>query len=449
MGDYPTAPRNNPSRAAPGATSPGTSRASDFQKLLGGSYDPDFSRRDAKYLFKQMMEKGTQSDFEKLLNKAGYDPDKKASGGGLSRYAAARTFGRRASHYIPAMSGFGRNLPVRALSAFINASLNEDPPVQDHSGDVDVPDYGWVKVFGDYVNPKTYDDGSPVYISPPFAAERQIWHGPHPIDGQAIAQALYPLPYASPRLLPRAWPHVIFFQPLRIDREKGSTYSSYYRLPLGNGLISEEAIQTALGEAPWVNAVAPHMNRPGVSTEPRTPPFGQGRRKANSPFIDPAFGVSRGFGRKPSHRRSPVIPLYRSHHDTDTRLGTPRRGVPPHVLKPPGPNETQKKQRPKNPYFWWFYRRMGDFTEGLDLLQSAYDALPEHRKSWRDLPQHRAWKVWKYYGEIDPNELLYNVAYNAFEDFIFGKIGSSVTNAAKPWYDLSGRPVGFQAGPAL
>lgn len=229
--------------------------------------------------------------------------------------------------------------------------------------------------------------------------------------------------------------------------------------------------------APWPGA--PQIPAPpGVAPAPNP-----------LPGIDPVVSPTVGVTVHPNGRVKPFISL-----DPHERR-RPKKG-----------REREAKVKVRG--VWTILRIVNGVTEGLDFLDALYDALPYgvrnqggpvdgtfdragydkalaewrangsdrwarpmadefwHWKSFNGVrfsspealsewnkkhnrPQWKARQVYDYWDLIDKKQAVKNVISNAIEDAIFGTIGSKVTKASKPWYDRSGRPVGFMAGPAL
>lgn len=123
-------------------------------------------------------------------------------------------------------------------------------------------------------------------------------------------------------------------------------------------------------------------------------------------------------------------------------------GMPPpprvHVNAPPKWNEKERKAK--------VHRIMavalnigGKLTEGADVVDALYDALPNNLKiKFRDTnynlqsatPQAKLKQLWEHWDKVDIDAALGNLAKNEIEDFIIGKAGQY----GKKWAKASGRP---------
>jgi hypothetical protein len=138
---------------------------------------------------------------------------------------------------------------------------------------------------------------------------------------------------------------------------------------------------------------------------------------------------------------------------------SPPRGRPPRRTR-------ERKTRPVGKVAaLWLWHMVGHVTEGLDALNALWWALPSydrtgwvgklvngrwvgvrvHLDHWPSTPQERAADLYAHFSDVDVNKALYNFARNEVVDRVYGTVGRGVGRASK----RDGRPVGYQAGPAL
>lgn len=106
---------------------------------------------------------------------------------------------------------------------------------------------------------------------------------------------------------------------------------------------------------------------------------------------------------------------------------------------------------------------VGAFTEGLDLLGSLWDAVPNEQKPytfWNEAkgrwvrrynptPDWKARWLWNNFDKVNLEEAVKNIIENEIEDQALGRTNKRLNKGFKPWYERSGRPWGFTTGPAL
>lgn len=138
--------------------------------------------------------------------------------------------------------------------------------------------------------------------------------------------------------------------------------------------------------------------------------------------------------------------LYPDPHQLEPQTPTVPGGQPgrdPVIPRPPGKGEKERKLRPKGTRA---ILRFANFvSEGVDLMDAIYWALPKKYTSSKHNGTQRAEQLWKHFDEVDLNKALENIAINEWQDRIFGKIGQRVGERAR----LDGRPASWLAGPAL
>lgn len=89
------------------------------------------------------------------------------------------------------------------------------------------------------------------------------------------------------------------------------------------------------------------------------------------------------------------------------------------------------------------------FTEGLDFLNALFSALDPkilaQYKGRKLTPAQKMEILWQNFDHIRVDNALQNLITNEIEDRIIGSIGQKVGQASR----ASGRPIGYQAGPAF
>lgn len=97
----------------------------------------------------------------------------------------------------------------------------------------------------------------------------------------------------------------------------------------------------------------------------------------------------------------------------------------------------------------------GKITEGLDVMDAAYKALPKSVKGgvWYDRKEkrwkrkdnvlERAQKVYEHLDLIDKDQFVMNLLDDYFQDWLIGKTSGALDKVLKPVYDKTGTPIGF------
>lgn len=127
--------------------------------------------------------------------------------------------------------------------------------------------------------------------------------------------------------------------------------------------------------------------------------------------------------------------------------GRPSTLSPPVGRRPPGKGEKQKKVRPR---YALLQGGISLVTEGLDVIDALYDALPEQlrrrkrRAGQASLPE-RIETLYDNFLDIDPEKAFTNLVVDQIEDAILGRIGQKLGKSAK----REGRGGSVLVGPAL
>lgn len=131
-----------------------------------------------------------------------------------------------------------------------------------------------------------------------------------------------------------------------------------------------------------------------------------------------------------------------------------------HRNRPPRPKEREKKGKgnPTGP----LGTALNWATEGLDILDAAYDALAPYAKAREGLfkkgkpptPIEKARAIANNLGAVDGARMMENLLRNQANDALAGGLGRAAGKAAGKTYGPGGagpfgRPAGFQSGPAL
>lgn len=131
--------------------------------------------------------------------------------------------------------------------------------------------------------------------------------------------------------------------------------------------------------------------------------------------------------------------------------GKPQPGTRPHVPRPPGPGEKESKSR-LGPLASAAWHHVGGITEGVDLINDVYEALPKdlkialYKKLGRQpTPQEKVEAIFANLSKVDIPQALLNYINSQLEDMVFGIAGGLLGQASKQ----RGGPIGYGAGPAL
>lgn len=107
-------------------------------------------------------------------------------------------------------------------------------------------------------------------------------------------------------------------------------------------------------------------------------------------------------------------------------------------------------------------RVVGLVTESLDAINAGWEAIPEEKRPgmkrnkkgewkrvWNPNPTFKVKYLYEHWDQVDAGQFAANLIKNQIEDYVIGRASSATSKAAKPWYDRTGRPVGFGTGPAM
>lgn len=135
-----------------------------------------------------------------------------------------------------------------------------------------------------------------------------------------------------------------------------------------------------------------------------------------------------------------------------SRPGRPNirvRQKPIHRRRPPGRNEKERK------FVGAINRRsalgkaLNFVTEGLDILNALWDALPDgaqtKKKGVVTRPDQKLRDLYDNWEQVDWDRAFDNIIENQVEDYVLGKAGQKLAKANR----LSGHSFGYGIGPAL
>lgn len=179
---------------------------------------------------------------------------------------------------------------------------------------------------------------------------------------------------------------------------------------------------------PW----ALPIGRPAPS--PVAPPY---RAIPYRPWPDPYAPAERTI-------RGPA-PVRRSPPPSFEIWPSPGKARPRHRREPPEPPVQERKFIATLDGATVLGRSISWLTEGLDFLDSLYDALPDHLRKRDATPQEKARALRDHFKEIDIPKALENLLKNELEDRFYGLLSRGMARAAR----RMGRPVGFETGWAL
>lgn len=138
------------------------------------------------------------------------------------------------------------------------------------------------------------------------------------------------------------------------------------------------------------------------------------------------------------------VPFALAPYRVNDPIGTTRSNGDPKparrfARKPPGPGEKEVKLRATLPAGVLAIQKAGHaVTEGLDLLDSFYDALPKTVRSagvfkggkwWKVSPQEKVRVIWNNFDQLDWDKVIKNLAKNEIEDRILGRANASADRA--------------------
>lgn len=147
------------------------------------------------------------------------------------------------------------------------------------------------------------------------------------------------------------------------------------------------------------------------------------------------------------------LPYQTASVNTSTSARNVQRTKTPHNRLPPGKGEKEKKTRATPAAFSRVGRFLSVVTEGADIIEAVYGALPEkirqrafaQKGTGRKLtPQEQLVVIYRNINQLDMAVVVANLAYNQIEDKIIGTVGKKIASKHQAW--LGNRPVGFQTG---
>lgn len=100
----------------------------------------------------------------------------------------------------------------------------------------------------------------------------------------------------------------------------------------------------------------------------------------------------------------------------------------------PKPGEKERKVRSNVPGLFQILRRMRDAayatTEGLDMLDAFYEALPKQYQVAKPRPQDKAKMLYRHWEKVDLNQALLNLIQNHVEDALVGRLSRDAQREA-------------------
>lgn len=241
------------------------------------------------------------------------------------------------------------------------------------------------------------------------------WPHISPLPGPAVV----PSPW-SPAVVP--WPHV---DPMRVPPNSPQ--------PVPNPI-------------PW-------RDLPGRRPNPWTPERPEwGNEPWRSPDESPVPGQRPAPGTAPVPAPGPVPDweLYPNPGPISPQTPTQPNGRPGQDATIPRRPRRGEKERKISAYGKsggraFALRIVNLVSEGVDLMDAFYWALPDYRTSGKHNATQRAEQLWKHWDEVDMQQAMENVIANELQDRFYGRLGRAAADLAIS----TGRPVGYGAGPAL
>jgi hypothetical protein len=165
-------------------------------------------------------------------------------------------------------------------------------------------------------------------------------------------------------------------------------------------------------------AATPYRVIPSRVTNPNRVP-GHTSERGYQLETETGMGVSR----KPGTRtKDPLVPSI-SQFPGSRPINLPGK---PHVRKRPGPRVKERKSK-IGPIGARRIRAAVNFvTEGLDLVESFYKALPERYRKQGLTPQEKAELIYRHIGEARVIDVVYNIAQNHIEDYAYGQASQAI-----------------------
>lgn len=202
---------------------------------------------------------------------------------------------------------------------------------------------------------------------------------------------------------------------------------------------------------PWIDPISLPIGQPVPGPEPNRDPYPT--RQPQNPYRSPSEQTQRGPAphRQPAHHAKPYQRPAHITRVSGTRLS---RGNGFHNEVPPEKGTKEKKYIAAAA--GGFARLLSSVTEGIDLIDAAYDALHWNRRTWKGrdgkwrpreiTPQGKIKAVYDNFDAFDVPQFVNNVVANQIEDMFYGSIGRASAKSIRnnPYYKS---PVGWQTGP--
>jgi len=325
---------------------------------------------------------------------------------------------------------------------------------------IDYPDGppGWVHEHWDYEFPYN--------LSPNHQEDYTYHSGPYGLTGQVVGPAGN---FHKPDPSMNTFTWMSDNAQINPSAVRGAVRDSFARIkdaPEGASdpvFIQEYALvsDAAAGLDWWVN-IDPMAYAPGQSPTPGPVPWWIAPLRVTNPRLSPTEQSERGYSIA-SHIGANTSPA--PYTETTFQPGAQpsvRPNPRPDLRKPPTKGEKERKTIATPKAASYVAKVVSAVTESLDVVNAAYDALPEKlRKQLYARSQHgkdsnnpvsaknKIKAVYTHWDDVDVKEFLTNLAKNEVEDRLIGGINQRIAKNNRPWYNQSRRPVGWSTGPAL
>lgn len=140
--------------------------------------------------------------------------------------------------------------------------------------------------------------------------------------------------------------------------------------------------------------------------------------------------------------------------------------IPGHHVVAPPPSATKERKAVMGRAAAAIVSAIAHGTEFADGVGAFWKTLPDefktgyvrlhgkkhkvyYKKRRQATPQEMIADLYKHWEDANLKEAIQNLAENEIQDKLIGHANQRLHKAAKPWYDKTGRPVGFSTGPAL
>lgn len=198
----------------------------------------------------------------------------------------------------------------------------------------------------------------------------------------------------------------------------------------------------------WVITAFPEMFPPQMAPAFPAPVPWRYAPHVRSPNRDAGYSVGNGMSNLPPSMRRNVWAT----SITAVSASGGGFGRPPRFHETTSPDESKRPEKERkarvNKYLMAIMRGANAVTEGKDLVEALYKALPEEfRPRYKDTiyeqlntsPQEKLKALWDNWGAVDIEDAIYNIADNYLEDFVYGSIGKLGGAASRQ----AGLPVGL------